>query len=429
MADIFHLSKLSYVVVFGLAMLNLAVGIIDPLSGPYLESLGADKQEVGRILSARFLVVAFGSIPFALLASKIGNSRILYFTAFTGLVSSYFILFVDGKIGMYYFYLSLGFGQAAAAGPGAAILADNQGSKRIAAFSLFSITWMVPPALGAVISGIWFNSDADLTADNIKTIFPVIAQVTIVGVFLFTLLLMKYGGEDVKAEESIPIISQFRSIFAPIIAIAIILLIIANFLSGAGAGATLPFLPLYLSDLGANASQISWLVVALNIAMSIATQLTAPLSRRFGQIQVYTFAQAMSVICLLNIVFTDDLAISAIFFIFRGMFANMTVPITQSLTFHYVNPKVRATASALISNIRWIGWSIFSPISGSIIDAYGFEISFLFTSVLYLISSITFIYVILRREPLDAFLVDPLKREIISKEDIYDSPISSIPGK
>ncbi|MCE7733464.1 MAG: MFS transporter [Candidatus Heimdallarchaeota archaeon] len=411
MADIFHLHKLTYVVVLGAAVLNLAAGIIDPLAGPYLESLGSNKQEVGTILSARFLVVAFGSIPFAILASKIGNTRILFFTALTGLASSYFILFVDGTEGMYYFYISLGFGQAAAAGPGAAIIAENKGNKRIAAFSLFSITWMVPPALGAMISGIWFNDDAELVADNIKTIFPLIAVVTVIGVTFFGIMLIKFHREDTVETGTLSVRRQFRIIFAPAIAMAIVLLILANFLSGGGAGATLPFLPLYLQDLGADAKQISWLVVILNLAMSIATQMTAPLSRKFGELQVYAFAQFMSIVCLLNIVFTDDLAISAIFFIFRGMFANMTVPITQSLTFHYVNPKVRGIASAVITNIRWIGWSIASPISGAIIDEYSFELSFVFTSIIYLVSTIIFIYVILRREPLEKFARDPLGRD------------------
>ena len=97
----------------------------------------------------------------------------------------------------------------------------------------------------------------------------------------------------------------------------------------------------------------------------------------------------------------------------------MTVPITQSLTFHYVNPKVRATASAVISNIRWIGWTVSSPISGAIIDDYSYELSFVFTSVIYFISALIFIYVILKRKPLDPFLKDPLGRELLAKSRIY----------
>ncbi|MHA2097461.1 MAG: MFS transporter [Candidatus Kariarchaeaceae archaeon] len=412
MAEIFKLNTLTYVVIFGAAILNLSVGIIDPLAGPYLEDLGLNKQEIGELISARFLVVAFGSIPFGIIATRIGNTKLLFFSAFSGLASVYFILFVEGATGLYYFYIAIGFGQAASAGPGAAIIAENKGSKRIAAFSLFSITWMVPPALGAVISGLWFNSDSELTAENIQTIFPVIAIVTIIGIVLFLLLLFSYRKEDRIEVSSMPILTQAKIIFSPLIAVAIVLLILANFLSGAGAGATLPFLPLYLEELGADAKEISWLVVALNLAMSIATQLVAPLSNKFGQIQVYVFSQVMSVVCLLNIVFSDDLLISAIFFILRGMFANMSVPITQSLTFHYVDPKVRATASALITNIRWLGWIIFSPLSGAIIDTYSFEISFLFTSIIYLISGSTFVYVILRRPPLEEFLKDPLGRDI-----------------
>ena len=140
MPEVFELNRLSYVVVLGAAVVNLMLGILDPTVGPYLENLGASNQQVGTVISARFLIVAIGSLPFAILASKIGNFKVLLIPAFSAFIASYILLFVDGIQGMYYFYLVAGFAQASTSGPAAAILADNEGTKRIAAFSLFSIS-------------------------------------------------------------------------------------------------------------------------------------------------------------------------------------------------------------------------------------------------------------------------------------------------
>lgn len=400
MAEIFELTKLSYVVVIGAAFVNLMVGIIDPTVGPYLENLGTSYSVIGRVLAARFLVVAIGSIPFALLASKIGNFKVLLIPAIAAITGAYIINFIPGVKGVYYFYLVVGFADASASGPAAAILAENEGTKRIAAFSLFSVSWMLPPAIGSAISFYWFRNNSSFEASNIQTIFPVIGWIGVIGALIFLTLLIKYRKEDPVAEQSITLLQQVSIIFTPFVAFAVTLLIIVNFLGGAGAGATLPFLPIYLKLLGADARLTSLLIFILNLAMSLATQSVAPLAKRFGQVKVFAITQLLSIICLLAIVFTNDLVISSVFFILRGMFANMNTPITQALTFNYIDSKVRASASALITNIRWIGWTIASPISGKIIDTHGFKESFMFTAVIYLVSGILFIYVVLTKKTL-----------------------------
>ncbi|MHA2303957.1 MAG: MFS transporter [Candidatus Hodarchaeales archaeon] len=419
-ADIFNLTKITYVLVFGASISNLAAGLLEPTVAPYLEILGSSSQEIGTIVSGRFLLIALFSLPLALFASRFGLKRFLYLAGLGILVGGIMISF-GGKNGVYWFYISIGFVSAIFSGPGTALIAENKGSKRITAFSLFFATWMIPTAGGALISAIWFWGVTEYTPENLSSIFPLTMFIMILGAFFFVLLLLitnreksrnneityEWGPnnqeETSKARETtVPIRKQFQLLFAPIVALPLSLLMFSELLSGAGAGSSLPYLTPYLKSLNATPGELSILVFIMNIFMGVATQFPPILSKWFGDLRVYAVTMSLSVICLIGIIFSDDLLISAIFFIFRGTFANMNAPIAQSRVFTFIDERVRATGIATFSTIRWVGWSVFSPISGRIIDDYGYNIAFTFTSVIYMVALVLFIRVIQRFKSLEA---------------------------
>jgi MFS family permease len=312
---------------------------------------------------------------------------------------------LGGKDGIYWFYLSLGIVSAIFNGPGIALLAENKGSKRIAAFSLLMATWMIPTAGGALISAFWFWGVDDYTPDGLASIFPLSIFILVLGSFLFLFLLILVNrqkknrdilvtGSSKYKVDNIPISKQFQILFAPVIALPLILLIFSQFLSGAGAGSSLPYLTPYLKSLKATPSELSILVVILNVFMGFATQLTPFLAKTFGDLRVIAITTLLSVVCLLGIILSNTLLISALFYILRGTFANMNNPISQSRMLSFINSRVRATGAATSSTVRWFGWSLFSPISGSIIDDHGYNVAFTFTSVIYVISLAIFLYVV-----------------------------------
>jgi MFS family permease len=374
--------------------------MLEPTIGPYLEDIGASTSEIGSIQSSRWLIVAFGSIPFALLASRVGHIKVLLISAVSSIFAVICLVYLESTQAVLYFYISMGVASASASGPGAAILAENLGSKRIAAFSLFTVARMIPPAIGAGISYVWFETSGKNTLSS--SIFPLTMAVTLVGISAYILLLFLYRSSDITNDRSgITIFKQFSIIFLPIVALPVSLFIITSFIMGAGAGASIPYLPLYLASIGATDSQRSLLVLGLNLAMGIATLFVVPLANWFGDLRVFVITTLLSVVCLLGLVYTSDLQLAGTFFICRGMFANMTSPILSSRVLSYIHPSVRATGSALTSNIRWLGWVIFSPISGDLIDFYGYRISFTITSMLYIIATSLFIMVNLRMPNLE----------------------------
>lgn len=397
MADILKLTPLTYIVVLGAAISNFAMGLLEPTIGLYLQDLGLSTDRIGTIISARFLITAIGSLPIALFASRIGLTKFLYLSGVSAGLAGFFLLYGTGADAVWYFYLVVGISQAANSGPGAAILAENTGTKRVAAFALFSTTWMIPPALGAGTSFLWFRDRVISTAADYASIFVLVFWfLLITGVFYTFLLiftLQRSQNELHIFNFRTPIVRQFKILFTPAIVLPFLMLTGVQFMMGAGAGSTLPFLPIYLDSLEATASQISLLTMTLNILMGIATQLAAPLSKRFGDINVFIVCTGLSVLSLLGIVFSDNLAFASTFYILRGTFANMTAPIGQSRVIAYIENSVRATGAAWTSTFRWIGWTTFSPISGKIIDAFNFETSFVFTAIIYVIATTLFVYV------------------------------------
>lgn len=423
-ADIFNLTKITYILVFGASISNLAAGLLEPTVAPYLEILGSSSQEIGTIISARFILIAIFSLPLALFASRFGLKRFLYLAAI-GMIVGGVLISLGGKNGVYWFYISIGFVSAIFSGPGIALIAENKGSKRITAFSLFFATWMIPTAGGALISTIWFWGVTEYSPENLSSIFPLVMFIMIVGSTLFILLLLIINRlesrkklprdelelsdkeEIIKSGEiTVPIRKQFQLLFAPIVALPLSLLMFSELLSGAGAGSSLPYLTPYLKSLNATPAELSILMFIMYIFMGLATQLPPFLSKWFGDLRVFAVTMTLSVICLIGIIFSDDLLISAIFFIFRGTFANMNAPIAQSRVFTFIDEQVRATGIATFSTIRWVGWSVFSPISGRIIDDYGYNIAFTFTSVIYIIALVLFIRVVQRFKSLEEINAD-----------------------
>lgn len=412
MADITKLSAMTYVIVFGASIANLGAGILEPTVAPYLEVLGANSQEIGTVISSRFLMVALISLPLALFASKFGLHLFLYAAAIVIALGGFILVYFEGIPAIYGFYLTVGVSQAVFNGPGVAIIAENKGSYRVAAFSLLFSTWMIPTALGAAISAIWFQGVTDFNPAVLASIFPIAMYVMLAGSVIYIVFLLiirtrnRTSSENSKTGQSstttlvtrydiqVPMTKQFKLLFAPAIVLPLIFLFLFQFLSGAGAGSTLPYLTPYLKSLGATPTELSILVFLLNFFMGSATQLTAPLSNRFGDIKIFTVTQIMSVIFLLGIVFTQELFASASFFILRGTFANMNAPITSARIIGYIEPSVRATGSATSSTIRWTGWTVFSPISGQIIDELGYNTSFVFTSILYAFALVLFLLII-----------------------------------
>ena len=408
MADILKLTPMTYVIVFGSSLSNFAGGLLEPTIAPYLQLIGLSYDMIGFVYSARFFMVSLLAVPFALFAYSIGIKKLFYISGCVFILAGIGLIGFEGATGVFIFYFLLGIVNSIFGGPGIAIIANNEPDKRITAFALYSVSWMIPESLGALISAYWFINTNAYTVPALKSIFYPTFFILVIGSLIFIASLLKTSLPTFKRRKTensiqtsnLSVKNQFSILLTPIMMIPLFLIFFADTLGGAGAGSTLPYLTPYLKDLGATPFQLSILVFILWGACGVLTQLTAPLSKIFGDLNVYTTTTILSVISLLGIVFSDELFISATFFILRGVFANMSAPVIQNRMVGYINGEVRGLGLALDGALRWAGWSIFSPISGIIIQLHGYAVSFTFTSIIYVIALIIFLWTVKKYNPL-----------------------------
>ena len=77
----------------------------------------------------------------------------------------------------------------------------------------------------------------------------------------------------------------------------------------------------------------------------------------------------------------------------------MSGPVVQNRTVEYIDEDVRSVGLAIGGSFRWFGWSVFSPISGKIIELFGYNISFIFTSIIYLVALYIFVKTVTKYKP------------------------------
>lgn len=74
---------------------------------------------------------------------------------------------------------------------------------------------MIPPAIGAGVSYWWFETAGKDTLSS--SIFPITMWFTIFGMVLYIVFLYFFRKKDMASEGRVPVISQFKIIFLPIV--------------------------------------------------------------------------------------------------------------------------------------------------------------------------------------------------------------------
>ena len=103
MADMLKLTPMTYVVVFGASLSNLAGGLLEATITPYLQLVGLSKDMNGFVYSARFFMVSLHAVPFALFAFKIGINKLLFLSGFVFLIAAYGLIGFKGAEGVFIF--------------------------------------------------------------------------------------------------------------------------------------------------------------------------------------------------------------------------------------------------------------------------------------------------------------------------------------
>jgi predicted MFS family arabinose efflux permease len=167
----------------------------------------------------------------------------------------------------------------------------------------------------------------------------------------------------------------------------------SNFLIGLGAGLIIPFLNLYFRNrFGMTPAEIGTFYFCTVLMMFVGTLLGPVLARRFGLIRTIVFSQLASIPFMLVLAYTYSLPLAFMAYVMRAGLMNMGVPIATNFGMEMSEDTERGMVNALLMVSWTAAWMVSAAVGGSLIERYGFTLTFNITIAMYVMSSLFYFW-------------------------------------
>ncbi|TFV06208.1 MFS transporter, partial [Bacillus stratosphericus] len=120
--------------------------------------------------------------------------------------------------------------------------------------------------------------------------------------------------------------------------------------------------PVIAGDLGAAATQGTWVITAFAVSNAVSVPLTGFVSRRFGEVRVFLGAVIGFVMTSWLCGMAPNLQLLVLFRVLQGLAAGPLIPLSQSLLMASYPPEKRTQALAL-----WAVTVVVAPVLGPIL--------------------------------------------------------------
>lgn len=124
-------------------------------------------------------------------------------------------------------------------------------------------------------------------------------------------------------------------------------------------------LPTIAGNLGVSNNQSTWVITSFAVSMAIALPLTGFLSRRFGEVRLFTACTLLFALTSFLCGVSQSMGMLILFRALQGAVAGPMYPITQSLLIGIYPPAKRGMALALLAMV-----TVVAPIAGPILGGW-----------------------------------------------------------
>ncbi|KAI9917012.1 hypothetical protein PsorP6_017036 [Peronosclerospora sorghi] len=161
------------------------------------------------------------------------------------------------------------------------------------------------------------------------------------------------------------------------------ILFLSDFIISNGAGMTINFFPLFFKEeYGLSPIYVCTLFMSQPLVVMILSFIAQRLSKPFGRMPIIVFTRTFSVACLLSMAYAHPIKLQIVLFLMRGGMMRCSQPLRRSILMDYVPRNIRARWNALES-LSVFSWSGSAVLGGFLIDAYGYRMCFIITSLVY----------------------------------------------
>lgn len=365
----------------------------------YLKALGLGTQWQGILNALPAITLALLSLPAVALARRISNAHTLKIGAALGLLGTLLITLAPGAALIVVGALIQGAGSALTVVSSTPFMANNSDEKnRVTLFSVQSAMFTAAGFVGNIVGGripelyAAANNVPVHGVEALRTALLVATGLQVLG--LIPVLFLRPSGKTRPEGRSFAVKDK-RTMAR---------LVLPNILVGLGAGATIPFLNVFVEgkfniDYASLGSLFAWTSLA-----TAATALLQPLLvKKMGQVQAVLVVQAASLPFLAMLGFAPHLWMVTAAMFTRGALMNAAGPVYSAYAMSSLPEEDRQMYSA-VNTIAWdLGWAA-SSIGSGVVRGWlpfstAFNLLFAWTLLMYLGSVVAIYLGLYRRAP------------------------------
>lgn len=352
---------------FGLAQAFLALFL-----NFYLRALGLGPEWQGIMNALPALTLVLLSLPAVALARRISNAHTIKIGVALSLLGTLILALAGGPVGVVTGALVQGAGAALIMVAGSPFMANNSDeSSRVTLFSVQSALMTGAGFVGNLIGGrvpeayaLFTNTEPD-GLGALRTALLVATFLQLLG--LIPALKLRPSGKTSQTGRSFAVRDKGK----------MLRLIFPSMLVGLGAGATIPFLNVFIEGkFQINYASLGQLFAWASLATAATALLQPLLVRRLGQLQVVLLVQASSLPFLALLGFAPQLWMVTLALFTRGALMNASGPVYGAYAMSSLDEDDRPMYSAL-NIIAWdSGWAISSVLAGVVRGQLPFTLAF-----------------------------------------------------
>ncbi|NLN84342.1 MAG: MFS transporter [Firmicutes bacterium] len=372
---------------------QVCLGVGSTILNVYFLKLGFSKSYIGTFMAMKTMAAAISAIPIGVVADRVGRKRSVLWAIFFTILATIGEVTLMNQALLLLASFAQGIGSTFKSVVQNPFLMENsEPHERIHLFSVNQALQTVASVLGSGLAGLMPLIFA-FTAERLGWLELVeVTQLRMALAFSIVFLIIS-AIPMLMVNETNFVPSKRHSVKSDLIAIVkdenLRNLTIYRFMIGAGAGMTIPFFNVFLSDtLNATAGQISYITMGSRVVLTIAVLMSPWLVRVLGRIKSVLVTQLLSIPALLSISFAPSIWITAVLYWFRSALMNMSSPISTSFAMEIVPSDMRATASSTMNMGGSLARSISQMLGGYMMDTMGNASPYYFTSVIYFIATI-----------------------------------------
>lgn len=374
----------------------------DLLYNLYLHLLGYSDSFIGGMISLHSLGVLLFCIPAAFLARKYSHRTMLLVSiSFVALFQFLRAVFPNEFL-VPLFNLVLGLAVSAVRViPAVLLMRFSCTEERAFVFGFHAALSMFGIMLGNYLGGHLPNLlrlassmfEATLSlGDAYQASLSLGSVLTAVSVFFYA----KLSVHEVQCSSSKSIVEEFLSQIPSRERAAHIFKVIApHLIVGIGAGAVIPFIPLYLHQtFSATSAEIGSTMSLVQSAVVVGYLLSPMISRRFGVLKSIIIVQLASLPFMAIMGFSSNFVIVSLAFLLRNVLMNMSGPFVEQYHMENVREEEREFTSSLDIFFWNLSWAIMPAMAGFVIEHFGYQPLFLVTIGFYALSSVVYLVVL-----------------------------------